>query len=308
MISIIICSANPFTLHSVKKNVLATIGLPHEIIAIDNPDRQYGICKAYNEGAARAKFPYLCFMHEDISFDTHDWGQRVVDHLSDERTGLLGIAGGDARSLVPSSWSGAMVSNEINIYQHYKSRPDPPEHIVVSGAQPPAVRRRVVALDGVWLCTRKTVWDQFQFDEEHFRGFHGYDIDYSLQVGTRYDLFVVFDIVIHHFSEGRPDRGWMESAIRVSKKWRHRLPVSVYPPGTCDYGLHHWQSMQVFLQHLLRLRYDRMTIWRYLCTWGFTRFFSIRRFLSMGKYLVSNSNKLPKKNYPSNHQNNLSNV
>jgi len=288
MISIVTCSVNPFALHSLKKNVRATIGVPYEIIAIDNADSKYGICKAYNEGAAKAAYPYLCFMHEDISIDTRDWGPLVIRHLSDKNTGLLGIAGGDAKSLIPSSWSCAMNSNEINIYQHYKNRSEPAEHIVVSSERPAAAKREVVALDGVWLCTRREIFDQFQFDEEHFRGFHGYDIDYSLQVGTQYRLYVVFDILIHHFSEGRPDRSWMESAILVSKKWKHRLPVSIYPSASCDYAFHHWKSMQIFLQHLLRLKYDRLTIIRYWFAWSFTRFFSIRRFASMGKYIWNN--------------------
>ncbi len=286
MMSVIICSVNPASLANLKKNIEETIGIPYEVIAIDNSKNQYGICKAYNEGGAKAKFPFLCFMHEDAFFETKGWGKLACDHLADRQTGLLGIAGGDAKSLVPSSWSVPIVSNEINLVQHYKFNMAPADRIVITNTAVPGIKKKVAVLDGVWLCTRKDIFDQFKFDEVHFTGFHGYDIDYSLQVNTKYDLYVVFDIVIHHFSEGTPDRKWIDSAIRVSKKWKHRLPVSIYDLPVSTYNAHHWQSLQVFLYRLFNLDYPYRTILKFYFIYSFTRFFTVRRFLSMGKYVV----------------------
>ena len=285
MISIIICSVNPAALDNVKKNIEETIGIPYEIIAIDNSKNQYGICKAYNMGAGRAKFPVLCFMHEDISFETANWGQLVCGHLADDRTGLLGVAGGDAKSLVPSSWSVPIISNEINLVQHYKSD-KPTERIVVTNPDVSGSRKKVVALDGVWLCTKKKVLDQFKFDEINFTGFHGYDIDFSLQVNTRYDPYVVFDIVIHHYSEGTPDKKWIDSAIGVSRKWKRHLPVSIYDLPMSSYRLYHWRSLQVFIYRLFNLNYSYPAILKFYLAYSFTRFFSARRFFSMGRYVL----------------------
>lgn len=273
-------------LANVKKNIAETIGVPYEIIPIDNSKNTYGICKAYNEGGAKARFPILCFMHEDVSFETMNWGEKARAHLSDESTGLLGIAGGDSKALVPSSWSVPAVSNEINLVQHYKSKKLPPEHIVITNNQTEGNLKRVVAVDGVWLCTRKEVFERFTFDDKTFTGFHGYDIDYSLQVSTAYKVCVVFDIVIHHYSEGTPDARWMDSAIKVSKKWKSYLPVSVYNLSEAQYNLHHWNSLQVFIQHLFRLKYNYFVIVRSLLFYSFSRYFSFRRFLSMSKYVL----------------------
>jgi GT2 family glycosyltransferase len=287
MISIVICSAKPHLLAALRQNVEATIGTPYEIIAVDNSNHRYGICKAYNEGGSKAKYPFICFMHEDISFTTPNWGKRVIGHFSDASTGLLGIAGGDAKSLVPSSWSSCMISNEINVFQHYRSNNLPSEHKLETGPPAPAAKKRVVALDGVWLCTRKEIFARYKFDEENFPGFHGYDIDYSLQLVQQYELYVIFDILIHHFSEGRPDRTWMNSARRVSKKWKHRLPVSVHDSTFSDFYQHHWRSMQIYLEHMLRLRYNYPTLLLSWITWSFTRYFSFRKFGSMGKYILT---------------------
>jgi hypothetical protein len=286
MISIIICSVRPHMLARVKDNIAETIGIPHEIIAIDNSTHQYSICRAYNEGAAKARFSMLCFMHEDISFETPNWGALVCKHLSDHTTGLIGVAGGDCKSIVPSSWSIPLVSNEINLVQHYRQEPIPPARILTTNKTSEGIRKKVVMLDGVWLCTRKDVFDNFQFDEQSLTGFHGYDIDYSLQVHTRYNVFVVFDILIHHFSEGTPNKEWFKSAVLVSKKWRKSLPLSNYSVSRADYTWHHWHTLFVLMQHLFRLQFGYAVIIKNFLRYSFTPYFSFRRFLSVGKYVL----------------------
>ena len=288
MISIIICSADPQLLRKLFLNIRETIGVEFEIIARDNSIDKVGICKVYNECADKAKFPILCFLHEDISIDTRNWGQLVCDYLEDNHTGMLGVAGGDTKSKVPAPWAISVYSNEINIVQHDKLNKKPARHIVVTNPERTGKIKQVVTLDGVWLCTRKEVFDQFRFDETTFPGFHGYDVDLSLQVNSRYKLYVVFDIIIHHYSEGTPDRNWLESTILVSKKWKQHLPVSVYPLSKSHYIQHYWQSLRLFLLHLFRLKYGYFKILGVYFTYSFTRYFSFRKFLSTGKYILVN--------------------
>jgi Glycosyltransferase like family len=289
MISIIICSVNPVSLADIKKNIEETIGVPYEIVVIDNSANRYGICRAYNEGGSRARFPLLCFMHEDIAFETAGWGEIVRRHLSNPRTGLLGVAGSDAKSLVPSCWTfSSIVSSEINLVQHYRFSRLPPLRIRVTGETQAGPLKKVVAVDGLWLCTKREVFDRFKFDEATFTGFHGYDIDFSLQVSTRYDVCVAFDIVVHHFSEGKRDRQWLNSAVAVSRKWKKRLPASVYDLSHQEYRVHHWQTLHGFLDHLFRLKYGTASILRHYFAYSFTRFFTVRRFISMGKYVLAN--------------------
>ena len=286
MISIIICSVNKDLLSRLLLHIEETIGMPYEVISIDNSENQYSLCKAYNEGADRAQYPILCFMHEDISFETKNWGPIICMHLQDPGAGLLGVAGGDAKSRVPSSWSLPIASNHINLVQHYKHAAIPPDRILTTDNRTNASRVKVIAVDGVWLCTRKDVFDQFRFDEKMFTGFHGYDIDYSLQVNAKYDVYVIFDVLIHHYSEGKPDRKWMESACLVSKKWKHLLPLSVHEVPENVYFLHHWHAMHVFLRKLSQLKYSYIRILYYLFSYSFNRYFNLRRFLSMWKFTL----------------------
>ena len=74
MISVLICSIDTELLNNVRTNIAETIGVPFEILYLDNRNEKKGICQVYNELAERARFPYLCFLHEDVILNANDWG------------------------------------------------------------------------------------------------------------------------------------------------------------------------------------------------------------------------------------------
>ncbi len=286
MISIIICSRQHQQVTRLVKNIEETIGVAHEILITDNSINGNGICKVYNAAAAKAKFGLFCFVHEDVVFATSNWGQNIAHHLSNMTTGLVGIAGGDTKSLVPSSWYISARSNHIHVFQHYQHKAAKPSYIRI-GISDQSHAINVAVLDGVFLCTRKDVFLHFRFDEINFQGFHGYDIDYSLQVSSAYKIKVVPDILIHHYSEGRPGKDWMDSTLMVSRKWKTQLPVSAHPLSKKAFQDHHWASMQVFIQRMVQLDYSLFFIIRNFALYSFNKFFNARRFSSMSKYLVA---------------------
>src|SRR4051812_3797632 len=108
MVSIIVSSYKQDYFKQFEKNVDKTIGVPYEIIKIENPGLM-GICKAYNIGAAKAHYPYLCFVHEDVIFQTQDWPKPLLEKFkTDISTGLIGIAGGKYKSISPFGWMNQM--------------------------------------------------------------------------------------------------------------------------------------------------------------------------------------------------------
>src|SRR5205809_6411151 len=104
MLSIIICSRDHEQLVLVKKNISETIGIPFEILSIDNSNNKYSICTAYNTAASEAKYETLCFMHEDIVIRTYNWGNIVLDILKQD-FGLAGVAGSMYKSRSISGWT-----------------------------------------------------------------------------------------------------------------------------------------------------------------------------------------------------------
>jgi len=225
MISIVISSSNPGYLTAVKENVRETIGVPYEVITVPNGDGKRGICEVYNAAAAQAKFDILCFMHEDIQFHTQDWGHNVVEVLSNPKVGLLGVAGSKYKSLMPGGWSCPGISipwHKANFIQRFKFEDLQTQHFVYNTSDEQV--SEVATLDGVWLCTRKTVFKTIKFDEQLLRGFHGYDLDYSLQVARQYKVCVTFGVLIEHFSEGNYSADWLDAMLKLHNKHKDALP------------------------------------------------------------------------------------
>ncbi|RYE18702.1 MAG: hypothetical protein EOP45_13720, partial [Sphingobacteriaceae bacterium] len=218
MISIVICSRDVIVLAAVSRNVAETIGVPYEIIAIDNSKSQYTIFQAYNRGIEQSKYEFLCFMHEDISFKTANWGL-LVYKLFDEnqKLGLLGVAGSSYKTFIPSGWIAAYaeIAGYVNLLQSFKDKRED----LHSYANPKDEKlAKVISVDGVWFCTRKSIAAKVRFDEHTFKGFHCYDVDFSLTVGQQYDVAVTLEILINHFSEGSFDENWAAETIKLHNK------------------------------------------------------------------------------------------
>ncbi|MDR0680715.1 MAG: glycosyltransferase family protein [Dysgonamonadaceae bacterium] len=215
MVSIIICTKQGRIPESLKSSIKDTIGVPYELVIIDNSKNEYSIFEAYNEGIKKASYNLLCFMHEDIWYHSQDWGKSIVAHLSIPEVGLIGLAGAYYLLSLPSTWFKAKpcVMNLIQTsYKHYSIKED----------------TDVICVDGFWFCSRKDVFRQVAFDEKNFRGFHFYDLDISMQIHEKgYSILVISDITVEHFSGGSLNRQWLDSAYIFYYKWKKQLPASL---------------------------------------------------------------------------------
>ncbi len=222
MISIIVCSRNKSISDDFAKNIGDTINVDYEIVHIDNSKNQFSICSAYNEGFSRSRFPYVCFVHEDVCFRSKNWGEKIIAHLQMPNVGLLGLAGRDYLTRVPASWSAKMEG--MNIVQSDKTgKKETKTKYAPIGYDKPS--REVVMLDGVLLCMRRELMRTVKFDVS-LEGFHGYDFDISIQsVLAGKTNYVMYDILVEHFSRGTPDADYYRSLIKVFKKREKSLPL-----------------------------------------------------------------------------------
>ncbi len=269
MISIIVSSYNVEKFNQFEKSVKETIGIAYELIRIENPGLM-GICEAYNLGGKKAQFPYLCFCHEDIIFETKDWGRKLIDHfLNDEQLGLIGIAGGSYKPYVfsgwASSWGGTMA--KMNINQASKKDKEPSLLNINPSSK---TSDRVVALDGCFLCTKSSIFSSIKFDQVNFQHYHCYDIDYSLSVNEKYHVEVVFDILFTHLSTGGYDKKWLTETVKLHEKWNKKLPCSVSKTSPSEIriqetGAFYWLLNKVLelnygYKHLLKLNFSKKFI------------------------------------------------
>lgn len=227
MISIIVCSVNDTLFGAFEQNISATTGVPFEIIRINNTANAYSICSAYNEGAVKAIYPLLCFAHEDIEMQTMNWGGIVSDLFNKNKDlGLLGIAGTGYKPLSPSGWWYENANPDFfftNYIQSDKKRGK--AELMYSNPENKKLSA-VVCVDGLWFCTRRDIALELKFDDHMFKGFHCYDVDYSLGVFQRYKVAVSYEVLIKHYSEGSLNRQWVNDTLKLYEKWKHVLPLA----------------------------------------------------------------------------------
>ena len=177
MLSIIVCSVNRKYLLNFEKNVAETIGdnVEYEILAIDNKVMRLSICAAYNRAASEARYPYLLFIHEDVEFLEKGWWAKVMPQLSKPDCGVIGFAGTVAMVDSPAGWGQSRKWSVLNFTQLTIGR----RRLYRQGFEN-STYRQVVALDGFAMFVRRSVWQKTPFDEQLLKGFHCYDVDFSL--------------------------------------------------------------------------------------------------------------------------------
>lgn len=227
MISIIVSTHKPEFLNTLVNSISDTIGIDYEVITIENHSK-VSICTAYNQGLSKAKYDYLCFVHEDVIFKSPDWGVEAISVMrNNEDIGLIGVAGSKYKSSLHLGWYVSILKEMSRgcIFQGQNSF----ESVFDDFGSSEIAQQveDVVILDGVILFTKKSIFQKCLFDERLLTGFHGYDTDFSLQVffsGKR----VVVDraIKIFHFSLGHFGKDKAKAEWKISKKWFGYLPVS----------------------------------------------------------------------------------
>lgn len=225
MISVVVCSVNRNLALQVSRNIDETIGVPFEMIVIDNTSNPRSITQVYNDGARKAKFNIISFVHEDVLFKTENWGRIVVSYFENDKSlSLLGVAGGRYKSRTYSGWaSGFKQFDCINVL-----------HIDKNGRQERFYSNPTgsdivdtVTLDGVFICATREAWLSTPFDE-NIEGFHLYDIDFSFRNHLQRRVAVTFAIDLVHITEGGNfGDEWISNTIKWHNAFRDHLPAAV---------------------------------------------------------------------------------
>lgn len=228
MVSVVISTYKPDLLLQVSKNIEHTIGVAYEIIAIENEAR-FSISEAYNRGVEKAIYPFLCFVHEDVLFQTNHWGEHLVKIMTDDKkVGLIGVAGTKFKSSYPSAWGQSPFLSQYRcgqIIQRYKNNEE--KYIDFKESSKLNETEEVMCVDGVFLFTKKEIFEKCRFDSCMLTGFHGYDIDFSLQVHFQsYKVIVSRTLLLLHFSAGNYTRENTIANRKIAFKWRKKLPAA----------------------------------------------------------------------------------
>lgn len=261
MISVVICSVNKDFARQVKRNIEETIGVDWELILIDNLELKRGITHVYNLGASRARFGILCFVHEDVLFNTPDWGKTLVSIFQkDAAIGLVGVAGGKYKSRTFSGWATGNKSLDCCNILHLD--PDGNAQRFYTNPDPAMTLQQVVVADGVFMCVPKHIWEEIPHNEALITGFHLYDLDYSFAISERYKVMVTYDIDITHLTTGG-DYGnkWVNYTMDWHRHHKKQLPRSIAAPqslparlesNVCQGWLHRLRTEKISFRNRVR--------------------------------------------------------
>jgi hypothetical protein len=128
-----------------------------------------------------------------------------------------------------------------------------------------------VLVDGLWFCVPKIVMDKVSFDESTFSGFHCYDLDICLQIiELNYEVRIVYDINIEHFSIGKRDAKWLRGIFTLYAKWKKILPIQTTEISNSQRSLANFLNAVELMEQIelngLGINYKIKVWWYYLCS------------------------------------------
>ncbi len=189
-----------------------------EVIQIIN-DGEMSLTEAYNKGLKQTTNNIVVFCHDDIIFDTKNWGRKLKSIFDkNPNYGIIGIAG--TTDLVDGRWWTIKESmNGIVSHKHEGKK----WTNYYSKDQGKSLTDMVV-LDGLFFGVDKTKI-KHTFDEE-FHGFHFYDLSFCLPNyldGVKIGLTT--QIRITHLSVGQTNQQWEGHKLRFEEKYKDNLPI-----------------------------------------------------------------------------------
>ena len=173
-------------------------------------------------------------VHQDAELVEADLCATLRRTLADPAVGLIGCVGAiGVRSI--AWWDGSVtLASFINRYEEHGGGDLHSFSWSLEEAPPYAQVGEVETLDGFVLALAPWTVRNVRFDES-LGTFHGYDLDYCLQVREAGRKVVTADFrAIHHRGlEMVPDPDeWIEAHVRVAEKWDGRMPPIGSAPGT----------------------------------------------------------------------------
>lgn len=219
-LSVIVCHKDNPKFEFLRNSIASNIGMVGiEIIPVIGAE---SIAKGYNEGASRAKTPYLAFVHSDVEWtSSRAMTLGLLSRMKAPDTGFIGIAGS------------RVIREDAMWWQAQKD--------MLSGACLHAENGQmwmtsfgkygpVAVLDGVFMVVRQDVFGRLGGFDESLPGWDYYDIDITLRATLAGYMNHTYPLHVLHHSLGNrvfTDPGFKENRKRFMEKWGEVLPVSV---------------------------------------------------------------------------------
>jgi len=214
-----------------NQHIDETIGdVDHSIHPYENY-AQYSLPEVYNKALNELdkEDAVFVFCHNDIKFDSKDWGNVLLKHFNSRnyKYEIIGVAGATELNTHGCWWLDATAQNKNDskmkgIVNHnngvrkWENRYSKPHFGVLP----------VVIIDGLFMAV-DPVGIKHNFDET-YKGFHFYDLSFCFpNYLDGCDIGIITDIRITHDSVGVTNEQWEQNRQQFVKQYAEELPQTI---------------------------------------------------------------------------------
>ena len=192
-----------------------------EVIPIEN-NGEYSLTEIYNKILNESSNDIVILCHDDIYFDSKNWGQKILNHLKrNSEYGILGLAGTTNMPKSGRWWEDFSKMKGIVNHEHEEKKWES-KYSENKGNQ----LDDVVLVDGLFIVVNKKNIKQ-NFNEE-IGGFHFYDVDFSFRNFIEdVKIGVMYDVRVTHKSIGQTNEQWEKNREIFAEKYKDILPIKV---------------------------------------------------------------------------------
>lgn len=199
-----------------------TSGLPKlEVVPFEN-NGEYSLTEVYNKILNQSSNDIVVLCHDDIYFDSKNWGQKILNHFKrNSEYGILGLAGTTNMPKSGRWWDDFSKMKGIVNHEHegkkWESKYSPNKGNQLDD---------VVLVDGLFIVVNKKNIKKW-FNEE-ISGFHFYDVDFSFRNFIEdVKIGVMYDVRVTHKSIGQTNEQWEKNREKFAEKYKDILPVKI---------------------------------------------------------------------------------
>jgi len=221
MISIVYCTPDEMPEHSL--HIKKTVGLK-DVEIIEYVNKGESLTKFYNKALKESKNDIVVFCHNDIIFNTKDWGKKLISHFKNSDFGILGVAGTTEMQSTGRWWQ----NQSLMLGQVKHSHEGKTWTSVYSPKFGDDILESII-VDGLFFVVDKTrITESF---DENVKGFHFYEIDFCFNNHLNgVKIGVMSNITITHKSIGQTNDEWEKNRKEFVEKYSSHLPYTLNPP------------------------------------------------------------------------------
>ena len=170
MYSFIVNTISPHKILRLEENLKKVMhSTPWELVCIHDAK---SMCEGYNRGMTMAKGDFFIFCHDDIEFIAEDITASL--DVSFRNSDVFGVMG--TRLCLGLNFTLAGIPHVVGLWVEEKAADN---FVIMASGVEGALLAGIQSLDGVLIGAHASVARSLGWDQQIFKGWHGYDIDFS---------------------------------------------------------------------------------------------------------------------------------